>query len=86
MWISETQERMVIAVAPKNISRLLEICEEYDVEASDLGEFTGSKRLQVNYKDESVIDLACEFLHSGVPTLELKASFTKKQKEKIQNL
>ena len=84
IWISETQERMVIAVPPKNIKRLLEICEEYDVEASDLGEFTGSKRLQVNYKGESVIDLACEFLHSGVPTLELKASFTKKQKEKCE--
>ena len=84
IWISETQERMVIAVPPKNMKRLLEICEEYDVEASDLGEFTGSKRLQVNYKDESVIDLACEFLHSGVPTLELKASFTKKQKEKCE--
>ena len=84
IWISETQERMVIAVPPKNIKRLLEICEEYDVEASDLGEFTGSKRLQVNYKDESVIDLACDFLHLGVPTLELKASFTKKQKEKCE--
>ena len=81
IWISETQERMVIAVPPKNIKRLLEICEEYDVEASDLGEFTGSKRLQVNYKDESVIDLACEFLHSGVPTLELKASFERKKDE-----
>ena len=84
IWTSETQERMVIAVPPKNIKRLLEICEEYDVEASNLGEFTGSKRLQVNYKGESVIDLACEFLHSGVPTLELKASFTKKQKEKCE--
>jgi hypothetical protein len=82
IWISETQERMVIAVPPKNIKRLLEICEEYDVEASDLGEFTGSKRLQVNYKDESVIDLACEFLHSGVPTLELKASFERKKDER----
>ncbi|MGP1440406.1 MAG: AIR synthase-related protein [Treponema sp.] len=84
MWISETQERMVIAVAPKNISRLLEICEEYDVEASDLGEFTGDKRLRVNYKEKPVIDLACDFLHSGVPTMELKASFTKKQKEKCE--
>lgn len=82
IWISETQERMVISVPPKNIKRLLEICEEYDVEASDLGEFTGSKRLQVNYKDESVIDLACEFLHSGVPTLELKASFERKKDER----
>lgn len=82
MWISETQERMVIAAPPKNIKRLLEICEEYDVEASDLGEFTGNKRLQVNYKGKSVIDLACEFLHSGVPTLELKASFAKRKNER----
>ena len=81
MWISETQERMVIAVPPKNIKRLLEICDEYDVEASDLGEFTGNKRLNVNYKGKSVINLSCEFLHSGVPTLELKASFAKSEKK-----
>ncbi|MGP1438624.1 MAG: AIR synthase-related protein [Treponema sp.] len=77
MWISETQERMVIAVPPKNIERLSEICKDYDVEMSDLGEFTGSKRLNVNYKGKSVIDLSCEFLHSACPTLELKASFIK---------
>ena len=82
MWISETQERMVIAVPPKNIKRLLKLCDEYDVEASDLGEFTGSKRLNVNYKGKSVIDLDCNFLHSQVPTLELKASFAKGKKEK----
>ena len=81
MWISETQERMVIAVPPKNIKRLLELCDEYDVEASDLGEFTGNKRLKVNYKGKALIDLSCEFLHSGLPMLELKASFAKRKKE-----
>lgn len=81
MWISETQERMVIAVPPKNIKRLLELCDEYDVEASDLGEFTGNKRLKVNYKGKALIDLSCEFLHSGLPMLELKASFARRKKE-----
>jgi len=81
MWISETQERMVIAVPPKNIKRLLELCDEYDVETSDLGEFTGNKRLKVNYKGKALIDLSCEFLHSGLPMLELKASFARRKKE-----
>ena len=47
IWVSESQERMILAVEKKNIKKLFEICKKYNVEASSLGEFTNSKKLQV---------------------------------------
>lgn len=73
LWLSESQERMVIAVPEKNIERLKEICEDNDVEYTDLGVFTGDKILKVRFAEKTVINLSCEFLHSGPPVLELKA-------------
>ena len=37
--LSESQERMVLAIAPDHVERLLEICRNYNVEATILGEF-----------------------------------------------
>ena len=67
IWLSEAQERMVIAVPPENIDELMEICEAEVVEATVLGTFTDTHRLQVFYEGESVADLEMEFLHHGLP-------------------
>ena len=67
IWISESQERMIVAVAPENIERFITICASYNVEAAVLGEFTGSKRLIVSYWGEAVCDLDMEFIHNGLP-------------------
>src|SRR6185436_2416185 len=57
IWISEAQERMVLAVAPANLLRLREICGEERVEVTDLGEFTDDHRLHLSYGGASVGDL-----------------------------
>jgi phosphoribosylformylglycinamidine synthase II len=75
IWISESQERMVLAVPPQNLKRLLEICRGEGVEATAIGEFTGDKKLNLFYKDHLVCDLDMEFLHGGRPQLELKAKY-----------
>lgn len=75
IWISESQERMVLAVSPKNLKRLLEICTGEGVEATAIGEFTDDKKLTLYYKDHLVCDLSMEFLHGGRPKLTLKASY-----------
>ena len=38
VWISESQERMILDVAPSNLSELLAIFRRYDVPATDIGE------------------------------------------------
>ncbi|MEW6183937.1 MAG: AIR synthase-related protein [Bacillota bacterium] len=65
--VSESQERMVAAVAPHDIERFLQICRDYNVEAVVLGDFTDSGRFQAFYGGKNVLDLEMEFLHNGLP-------------------
>jgi phosphoribosylformylglycinamidine synthase len=76
IWISEAQERMVLAVAPANLARLRQICAEERVEMTDLGEFTNDHRLRLTYGGALVADMPMEFLHDGLPRTPRDAEFT----------
>ncbi|MDA0974960.1 MAG: phosphoribosylformylglycinamidine synthase subunit PurS [Planctomycetota bacterium] len=68
VWISEAQERMVLAVPPEHLERLAEICAAHEVEWSDLGVFGGTDGdLVLRWRGREVGRLAMEFLHGGVP-------------------
>ncbi|MBL4683908.1 MAG: hypothetical protein JKY37_04920 [Nannocystaceae bacterium] len=71
--ISEAQERMTLAVPPEDLGALLELAARREVEATVLGEFTDTGRLQITYGDTFVADLSLEFLHNGVPRVQLSA-------------
>jgi phosphoribosylformylglycinamidine synthase II len=73
IWLSEAQERMVLAVSPENIAALQELCDTFDTELTDIGSFTGSGRLIVRYQSKKVLDMENEFLHEGIPQRQLKA-------------
>lgn len=73
IWLSEAQERMVLAVPPENQQELMEICEAEMVEATVLGSFTDTHRLQVFYDGAIVADLDMQFLHKGLPQHVKKA-------------
>jgi phosphoribosylformylglycinamidine synthase len=64
---------MVLAVPPENVPQLQELCDTFDTELTDIGEFTGSCRLIVRYENNIVLDLANEFLHDGIPQRQLEA-------------
>ncbi len=69
IWISEAQERMVLAVPPKNLAALQKICDEESVELADLGEFgTPGADLVLRYHELEVGRLPMAFLHDGIPT------------------
>jgi phosphoribosylformylglycinamidine synthase len=76
--ISESQERMTVAVPPKNKAAFLELAHRRGVEVSVLGEFTHSGRFEIFYAESKVADLSLEFLHEGVPPLQLKAHWVEK--------
>ncbi|MBM4015256.1 MAG: phosphoribosylformylglycinamidine synthase, partial [Planctomycetes bacterium] len=67
IWISEAQERMVVAVKPERAAELVELCRMHGVEATELGTFTGSGRLRLTFAGQPVADLAMKFLHDGIP-------------------
>ncbi|CAG0977577.1 Phosphoribosylformylglycinamidine synthase subunit PurL [Phycisphaerales bacterium] len=68
IWISEAQERMVLAVSPRNLEALQAICDEEHVELSELGEFgTPERDLVLCFQGREVGRLSMEFLHDGLP-------------------
>jgi phosphoribosylformylglycinamidine synthase II len=73
IWISEAQERMVIAVKQENLEAIIKIFESENVEATVIGRFTSDRRLKLRYKGQEVAQLDMEFLHNGVPKYSRKA-------------
>ncbi len=74
IWISESQERMTIAVDPSNLDKLSKILETHEVEYSVIGEFNESGRGIVSYFENIIMDLSLDFLHEGYPRIPLKTA------------
>jgi phosphoribosylformylglycinamidine synthase len=73
IWLSESQERMVLAVPPKNLKALEAVFAAEGCEISAIGEFTRDGRLLVTHRDRVVVDLDMKFLHKGLPRVERNA-------------
>ena len=74
IWVSEAQERMVLAVPPPNLERLRQLCDQWSVEMSDIGSFSSDGRLTVRHRELDVIDLPMSLLHDGLPRRTLAAT------------
>lgn len=79
IWISESQERMVFSVSPENIDQMLDVFASENVEATVIGEFTGSKKLEIFFHDQQVCDLDMAFLYEGNPKITKKAVWCPKR-------
>lgn len=73
IWLSEAQERMVLAVPERHWARLKAMCEEHNVEAACIGTFEPSGRLRLFVEELPVADLDMEFLHHGIPRRHMQA-------------
>ncbi len=76
IWISESQERIVLSVPPANWPELQALCESEGVEAFELGEFTDTGKLELTYHGQRVADIAMAFLHDGRPQVVRIAEWT----------
>ena len=74
IWVSEAQERMVLAVPALNLERLRQLCDEWSTEMSDIGSFGSDRRLVVRHGDLEVIDLPMSLLHDGLPRRTMVAT------------
>jgi phosphoribosylformylglycinamidine synthase len=75
IWISEAQERMVLAVPADKWPELKKLCDDEDVEAAVLGRFEATERLKLFYRDQQVGDLSMKFLHDGRPEVVRRAEY-----------
>ncbi len=75
VWLSEAQERMVLAVSDAQWEAFSALCATHGVDCTDLGRFTGEGRLVVKHEGTVVGDLDTHFLHEGIPQRHLVATW-----------
>jgi phosphoribosylformylglycinamidine synthase len=71
--LSESQERMTLAVPPQHLEAFLALAARRDVEATVLGTFTDTGRFHVLHAGKTVAWLDMAFLHHGLPEMHLQA-------------
>jgi phosphoribosylformylglycinamidine synthase II len=86
IWISEAQERMVVAVPPENEEEFHALIRSEDVESTSIGSFTDTGRLVLNYHGTEVANIEMKFLHDGLPRLKREAVFEKPQNPEPERL
>lgn len=74
IFISESQERMVLAVKEESLEELQKLADLYETELIILGDADGSGILKVTHHGETVCQLDCSKLHTA-PTRHLNAKW-----------
>ena len=76
LMVSESQERMTVAVPPATADAFLDLARRRSVSATDIGVFDGSGMLTVYYAGTLTGQLPLEFLHDSLPQMQLQAEWT----------
>ncbi len=73
IWVSESQERMTVAVAPQDAERFLALSRQHAVESTVIGRYTDTGRLQIRYAGKTCADVDLSLLESGFPQWTFEA-------------
>ena len=71
--VSESQERMSLAVDPDRLEELLSLAERRGVVASAVGAFTADGMIRIMHRGSLVGLLSLDFLHDGLPQMTIPA-------------
>ncbi len=65
IWVSESQERMFLAINKSNLEKIDNIFKKWGIEYSIIGKTVKNNNLIINYNGEKIMDLDLKFLTSG---------------------
>jgi phosphoribosylformylglycinamidine synthase subunit PurL len=65
IWVSESQERMMMLVAPENVEAVLHICKQWDVTAAVVGKVIKEQIIRVFFKGQKLLEMDLEFMTGG---------------------
>ncbi|MBQ9745913.1 MAG: phosphoribosylformylglycinamidine synthase [Clostridia bacterium] len=63
--ISESQERMAVAVEPKDVDKFLALAAKENLEATVVAKVTAEPRLTMTWNGKTIVDISREFLNSN---------------------
>jgi phosphoribosylformylglycinamidine synthase subunit PurSL len=75
IWVSESQERMVVAVRPEHQDRFQGLARKHAVEATVIGRYTDSGVLEVKYQGRTCAYMDLSFLEEEFPPWEFEAEW-----------
>ncbi len=81
IWLSESQERMLVIVPPENIHRVIEILREEELPYSIVGKVVNTGRVDVYYNKYLVCSLDLDFLFNPPATVRYAETKTVKLEE-----
>jgi phosphoribosylformylglycinamidine synthase len=67
IWISESQERMTIAINPKDQARFFELSKKHAVESTVIGHYTDSGKLHIVYNEKTCAYVDMDFMEADFP-------------------
>ncbi len=73
IWISESQERMTLAINPEDFDRFMELSRKHGVESTVIGQYTDSGKLHITYENKPCAYVNMDLLKSGFPQWEFEA-------------
>jgi phosphoribosylformylglycinamidine synthase len=75
IWVSESQERMTVAVKPPDIERFMQLSREHAVESTVIGRYTDSGKLHLTHRGKTCAYVDLALLQSGFPQWEFEAEW-----------
>jgi phosphoribosylformylglycinamidine synthase len=79
IWISESQERMIVSVPARHVKQIGAIFKKHDVDFAVIGKFEQTGKLRLYFGSKKVGELAMDFLHDGYPQPNKKATWRSKR-------
>ena len=75
--ISESQERMAVALAPEDVDKFIALAAEENLEATPVATVTEEKRLKMVWNGATIVDISRDFLNSNGAEKHQKAHIEK---------
>jgi phosphoribosylformylglycinamidine synthase len=75
IWVSESQERMTVAIKPEDEPRFMELSEKHAVESTVIGRYTDTGKLHITWQNETCAYVDMDFLTQGFPQWEFEAQW-----------
>ena len=75
IWVSESQERMTVAIRPEHLERFMQLSRKHEVESTVLGQYTDNGKLHITYQGNTCAYVDLGLLESGFPQWEFEAEW-----------
>ncbi|HOV86058.1 MAG TPA: AIR synthase-related protein [Syntrophobacteraceae bacterium] len=75
IWVSESQERMTVAVSPEHLDRFLELSRKHEVESTVIGRYENSGKLHLTYHGRTCAYLDLSLFSEDFPQWEFEAEW-----------